>query len=246
MKRRLKKVARNTADTVRGKTSAKRHDIRIGKPDPETARRIAAHEVVARFCDKSLSKLIELARVPKARRDAFWWDLGDVLLDFLLTQANIHANLELLKNASFARAVGALKSARQALAQIDDAPREAFRGWISIAEEGVEEFLASVGELELKRPRRRGKPPGKFRDPVAHKIVFRLVECAVFHGGKLTFDKNIKEGTLMEALGELAPYLPEGVHPDKLSPPTLQRIKDAASKAAWEKQELLDQKFDNF
>src|SRR5262245_25163720 len=177
MKRRSKKVARNMTDVGRGKTSANRRDIRVGEPDPETARRMAAHEVLARFCDKSLSKLIELARVPKARRDAFWWNVGDVLLEVLLTQGNIHANLELLKNASFARAVDVLKSARQALAQIDDAPREAFRGWISIAEEGVEEFLASVGELEPKRPRRRGRPRAKRRDPVSYKIVFRLVEC---------------------------------------------------------------------
>ena len=150
----------------------------------------------------SLPKLVELARVPNARRDAFWWDAGDILLDFLLTQGNIHANLELLKNASFAKAVNALKSARQALAQIDDAPREAFRGYVSIAEEAVDDFLASVGELEPKRPRRRGRPSGKFHDPVSNEFVFRLVECAVFNGGKLTFDKNTKEGTLIEALRE--------------------------------------------
>ena len=246
MRRRSKKVARNTTGAVRGKTSAKRQDIRIGEPDPETARRMAANEVVSRFCAESLPKLIELARVPNVRRDAFWWDAGDILSDLLLTQGNIHANLELLKNASFAKAVNALKSARQALAQIDDAPREAFRGYVSIAEEAVHDFLASVGELEPKRPRRRGRPSGKFHDPVSNEFVFRLVECAVFNGGKLTFDKNTKEGTLIEALRELAPYLPEGVDPDKLSSATLQRIKDAASRAAWEKHELLDQKSGNF
>jgi hypothetical protein len=63
---------------------------------------------------------------------------------------------------------------------------------------------------------------------------------------ELTFDKNEEKGTLIEALRELAPYLPEGVHPDKLSPSNLQRIKDAASRSAREKRELLDQKFGNF
>jgi hypothetical protein len=180
MKRRSKKVARNTADAFGGKTSVKRLDIRVGEPAPETARRMAAEEVVNRFCDKSLPKLIGLARVPKAGRDAFWWDAGDVLLDFLL---NVHPNLELLKNASFAKAVAALKSTKQKLAQIDDAPREAFQGWVSNAEEAVKELLPSIEELEPKRQRRRGRPPGKVRDPVSHKIVFRIVECAVFHGG---------------------------------------------------------------
>jgi hypothetical protein len=233
---------------VRGTQSAKRHNLKIGigKPHPEDEPRIAALSAVARFSRDSLPKLAELARVPKAHRDAFWWDAGDRLLDCLLIQGYVHVNSELRKNVSFARAMSTLKSARQALGQIDESPREDFRGPIEAAEEGIDAFLTAFGELEAKRTHRRGRPRGKVQDPASHKFVFQFIECVVLHGGVLTFDKNIREGTLIDALRESAPYLPEGVHPDKLSSPNLQRIKDDASRAAREKRELLDQKFDNF
>jgi hypothetical protein len=62
------------------------------------------------------------------------------------------------------------------------------------------------------------------------------------HGGHFTFRKNPKGGTLIEALKKLAPYLPEGVDPDELSPSTLQKIiKDAHQKRDRKKHGSADQ-----
>src|SRR5262249_18255885 len=97
---------------VRGTQSAKRHNrkARIGKADPEDARRIEALSIVVRFSLDSLPKLADIARVPKAQRDGFWWDAGDRLLDCLLIQRDIHENSELRKNVSFARALSTLRN----------------------------------------------------------------------------------------------------------------------------------------
>ena len=224
---------------VRDKTSAKRRDIvekvRTGKPDPEDARRIAALDVVGRFSREAVPKLTDVARVPKAYRDAFWWAVGDALFDCLLTQGDIHANSELQRNPSFTIAVDALKSARQALARIDEAARETFRRRISAVQEGIDEFLTALEDLktEPKQPLRsetlgqRGRPAGTVKDRASQEFVYKLLECASLHGGTFSLEKNIRRGTLLEALKLLAPYFPEGVAPEKLSPSTLQRIVDA-------------------
>jgi len=241
MERQAMKTPSSSTNAVGGTTFAKRHDLNekvyIGELS-DIARRIAAHEVVARFCDEALPKLIELACVPKARRDGFWWAIGDALLDCLLTQGDIHANSELQKNESFARAVEALKSARKALAQMDESAREAFRGRILVVQEGIDEFLTALEEAktEPKRPlhsdplRQRGRPAGTVQNSASHDFVHKLSECASLNGGTFTLEKNIRRGTLIEALELLAPYLPKGVDPEKLHPSTLQRIMDAHRK----------------
>jgi hypothetical protein len=240
MERQAMKTPSNSTNAVGGTTSAKRHDLNekvyIGELS-DIARRIATHEVVARFCDEALPKLIELARVPKARRNGFWWAVGDALLDCLLTRGDIHANSELQKNESFARAVEALKSARKALAQMDESAREAFRERILVVQEGIDEFLTALEEpkTEPKRPlhsdplRQRGRPAGTVQNSASQDFVHKLLECASLNGGTFT-QKNIRRGTLIEALELLAPYLPKGVDPEKLHPSTLQRIMDAHRK----------------
>src|SRR5690349_4426994 len=106
-KMKRKKIARRAAEGSRGKTSAKRYEmmdqVREGEPDPETKRRINAHEAVDRFCDEALPELIKLARVPEvpeARRRAFWVAAGDLLWDCWLTRGNIHEHSELRGNVS--------------------------------------------------------------------------------------------------------------------------------------------------
>jgi hypothetical protein len=239
MNRRSKTVPNSEMDMVRGKTSAKRHDVvekvRTGEPDPEDARRIAALEVVRQFSQGAIRKLADLAHVPKAHRDGFWWAVGDALFDCSLTQGDIRANLELQRNASFASAVEALKSARQALARMDESAREAFRGRFLAVQEAIDEFLTALEGLktEPKQPLRsdtlgqRGRPAGTVKDRASQEFVYKLLECATLHGGRFTLEKNIRRGTLIEALELLAPYFPEGVAPEKLSSSTLQRILDA-------------------
>ena len=98
------------------------------------------------------------------------------------------------------------------------------------AEQGIDRFLTAFGELEPKRPIRRGKPRGKVKDPASHKFVSQLLDCASFNGGNLTFEKFAGKGTLKKALNKLVPYLPHGVDPNKLPLNTLQRIKSAQQK----------------
>jgi hypothetical protein len=233
------KIPSRSTKAVDGTRSAKRHDEKVYLGElSDIARRIAAHEALGQFCYEALAKLIEIARVPKERRDGFWWAIGDALLDCLLTQGDVHANLALQKNASFANAVNALKSERQALAHIDESAREAFRGRILVAQHGIDEFLTALEGLKqeprqplrVDPPRQRGRPAGTVQNSASQDFVNKLLECASLNGGTFTLEKNIERGTLIEALELLAPYLPKGVDPEKLSPSTLQRILDTHRK----------------
>ena len=247
--RRSKKSLGTSATVVRRRTSAKRDDLieklRSGEFVPEQARYIAVTDVLNGLPNDLLRGLAELADIPhapQARRRSFYGCVLDALWDCWNTREDIDAELYFRKNGSFANAIDALKSARQALAQIDASDRRAFFWPVAMAEQGMDYFLTALGELEPARPlRRRGKPPGKVKDSASHKFVLQLLKCAILHGGRLSFDKNVKEGALIEALNKLTPYLPQGVDPGKLSASTLQRIKDAASRAARQRHPPLDQ-----
>jgi hypothetical protein len=226
------KIPSNSTNVVRGRTSVKRADlaekVRSGELLPEQARHIALTDVLNPPPKDLLRGLAELAKIPDAppsRREGFNICVLNALFDFWDRKEDIHASLELKKNKSFAIAIETLKSARQALAQMDEPYRQAFFWPVAHAEQGIDDFLMAFGELEPKRPlRRRGKPTGKVGDPASNKFVLQLLESASLHGGHFTFRKYPKGGTLVEALKKLALYLPEGVDPDKLSSNTLQRI----------------------
>jgi hypothetical protein len=226
------KTPSNSAHLFRGMTSAKRRDLieklRSGEIGHAEARHIAVSDILSTLPPDLLPAIADLAKIPEGQRAGFRICVVDTLFDCWEMQEGVDTELDWRENESFARAIEALKSARQALAHMDESLRQALFWQVAKAEKGIDDFLTAFGELEPKRPLQRGKPRGKVKDPVSHKFVFRLIECASLHGGNLTFDKNVKEGTLVEALNELMPYLPEGVDPDKLSPTTLQRIKDAA------------------
>lgn len=121
---------------------------------------------------------------------------------------------------------------------MDELAREAFRERILVVQEGIDEFLTALEEAktEPKRPlhsdplRQRGRPAGTVQNSASQDFVHKLLECASLNGGTFTLEKNIRRGTLIEALELLAPYLPKGVDPEKLHPSTLQRIMDAHRK----------------
>ena len=244
------KTPSKSTNAVRGRTSVKRADlaekVRSGELLPEQARHIAVTDVLGTLPGDLLRELAELAKIPDAppsRREWFNIAVLNALFDYWDRKENIHINLELEKNKSFARAIDALKYARQALAQIDESYRRAFFLPVAYAEQGIDEFFfMTSGELQPKRPiRRRGRPTGTVGDPASNKFVFELLESASVHGGHFTFQKNPKGGTLIEALKKLASYLPEGVDPHELSSATLQRIMHA-----YRERHALDQKLDNY
>jgi hypothetical protein len=195
----------------------------------DVGRRIEALAVLKRFDSEALPKLIERAGIPEACRTSFWHAVLDALHDCLLTQGSIHAYSELRKNPSFAGAVDALKSARQALTQIDESAREAFRGGVLEVQGAIDDFLTALDELNpeprrINPLRQEGRPAGAVQNSASQDFVRKLLECAILNGGALTLEKNNSKGSLIEALALLAPYLPEGVDPEKLSASTLQRI----------------------
>jgi hypothetical protein len=80
-------------------------------------------------------------------------------------------------------------------------------------------------------PKKRGRNQGTFNEPIFHCVVNGLLLCVFAEGGKLTLDKNLNTGTLIEVLTLLRPHLPNGVIPKVLPLGTIQKIKTAFSKS---------------
>jgi hypothetical protein len=98
--------------------------------------------------------------------------------------------------------------------------------------------IAAAGQIPpfgpgmSRSPFKPGRKKGTVKDTNFHNLVRHLLFGASMFGGFLTLDKNFKNGTLLEALAALRPYLPRGVIPYNLEPhvATLQRIKTAHEK----------------
>ena len=228
------KTPSNSAHLFRGTTSAKRRDLieklRSGEIGLAEARHIAVSDILSKLPKDLLPAIADLAKIPEGQRAWFHICVVDALFDCWEMQEDVDTELDFRENESFARAIDALKFARQALAQMDESLRQALFWPVAHAEQGIDYFLTAFGELEPKRPIRRGKPRGKVHDPASHKFVSQLLDCASFNGGNLTFEKFAGKGTLKKALNKLVPYLPHGVDPNKLPLSTLQRIKSAQQK----------------
>lgn len=65
------------------------------------------------------------------------------------------------------------------------------------------------------------------KDWVFQHFVDVLLSTTAFSGGRLTLEKNIRRGSLIEALNALATYLPDGFIPRSMPATTLQRLKDS-------------------
>ena len=230
----LMKTPSNSAHLFRGTTSAKRRDLieklRSGEIEPAEARHIAVSDILSKLPKDLLPAIADLAKIPEGQRAWFHICVVDALFDCWEMQEGVDTELDFRENELFARAIDALKFARQALAQMDESLRQALFWPVARAEQGIDDFLRAFGELEPKRPIRRGKPPGRVKDPASHKFVSQLLDCASFNGGNLTFEKFEGKGTLKKALNKLVPYLPHGVDPNKLPLSNLQRIKSAQQK----------------
>ena len=208
------KIPHKSADAIRGTTSAKRHEliekVRSGEILPEQARHIAVGDILRELPKDLLPAIAELAKIPESRCEAFNIGVLNALFDCWETQENLDMSLELQENKSFGRAVDALKSARQALAQMDESYRQEFWWPVVLVEQDIDEFLlAALGQLEPKRQtRRQGRPVGKVKGRASQEFVFQLLDCAKFAEGNLTFEKHQGKGTLKKALKKLAPFLP--------------------------------------
>lgn len=73
--------------------------------------------------------------------------------------------------------------------------------------------------------KKRGRRSGAVGDGIFEKLIRQLLACTAKAGGKLTFDKNSKKGTLKDVLVILRPHLPKGLVPNALPYGTIQKIK---------------------
>ena len=174
-----------------------------------------------------LRQLAELARVPEEKRVEFCRQVSNLISDMWRYDADRRALLVAKQNKSLSRAIGALRDARHALANLDEELREAARELIVGIELGMTRFLACMREESGPARRRahwRGRRPGTVKNWVFAAFVVKLRRAVRAAGGRLGLQKNINKGALLEAIKILAPHLPDGFVPKRRSASTLQRI----------------------
>ena len=100
--------------------------------------------VAALQLSDELPQLADLARVPESKQE----DFREVILSLLCDTWIRESRLQLTsKNLALSRAAAELRSARQALADLDERDREALSRQISAVENGIDEFLLlAIGE----------------------------------------------------------------------------------------------------
>jgi hypothetical protein len=189
-------------------------------------------------------RLAELARVPEENRDGFWLAVFEAVIEAWEHDASREMAVSLNQNKVLSRAVDALRAARQALADLDEECKkkvesnrlgglvEAQFWWRlpeltgAIEQEMDRFFKWTWDETEPPRPRthRRGRRQGTVKNPRFRVFLRKLSNAAKAHGGRLGLQKNIPKGALLEAIEIVAPHLPEGFVPKRLSASTLQNI----------------------
>jgi hypothetical protein len=188
-------------------------------------------------------RLAELARVPEENRDGFWLAVFDAVLDAWEHDASRKMAVALDQTEVLLRAKNALRAARQALADLDEecervGPLE--RGGLAESqvwwrlpeltaaiEQEMDRFFEWTGEeTEPPRPRvhRKGRRRGTVKNRRFRVFLRKLRNAARGHGGRLGLQKNTPKGPLLEAIEIVAPHLPDGFVPKRLSASTLQRI----------------------
>jgi hypothetical protein len=177
--------------------------------------------------DDVLRRLTELARVPQANRSRFSNAVFDLVLNVRENEDDRRTVASMLQqDEALSRAIRSLQSARQALADLDEKHRELVWWPISKIETGIEMFLRQWVELEPTRRRahRRGRRPGAVKNRAFQVFIRKLARTAKAAGGRLGLQKNIEKGPLLEAIKIVAPHLPDGFVPKRLSASTLQNI----------------------
>jgi hypothetical protein len=183
-----------------------------------------------------MQRLADLARVPKTEeaREYFSRFILKILADAWENDGLRDAALQLQStNAALSRAARALRSAKQALANLDKRDREALWWPVSEVESGIDRFFEFVlGGSEPTRPQahRRGRRSGTVKNRAFQIFVRGLFLAAETADGRYTLEKNIGKGTVSEAIEILTPCLPDGFMPKNLPFSTLQRIKSTLPK----------------
>jgi hypothetical protein len=190
------------------------------------------------------SRLADLARVPEENRDGFLLAVFEAVIEAWEHNASREIAASLNQNEVLSRAIGALRAARQALADLNEEGdwkvesnrlgglADAQFWWrlselTAAIEQGMDRFFEwTRDETEPPRPRAhlRGRRRGTVKNPRFRDFVWKLTIAAKHYGGRLGLQKNIRKGALLEAIKIVARHLPNGFVPKHLSASTLQRI----------------------
>ena len=198
--------------------------------------------------DEVLRRLADLSHVPAERRKFFF----ETIAASVRTAWELHglhnegrANK---KSAPLQRAALALY---EALANLDNSDRETVEGVLGGNLEFSCDKISSgrVGELrrilyrlafvfsirtgkplprpayESPQPPQPGRKSGAVKDWVFQHFVDVLLSTTTLAGGRLTLEKNIGTGSLIEAISTLDHYLPDAFVPKPIPVSTLQRLK---------------------
>jgi hypothetical protein len=178
-----------------------------------------------------LARFAELARVPESKQEDFRILILRLLCDTWIRECRLRLTS---KNVALSRAASTLRSAKQALADLDEHDRKEFWQPISEVENGIDKFLLlASGGFEVRRVRehRGGRRPGTVNNASFQSFAQEMFIAVEASGGRLTIEKNIGRGTVVKAIDILKPHLPHRFIPKQLPFSTLQRIKLRVSKA---------------
>jgi hypothetical protein len=192
--------------------------------------------------DDELARLADLARVPHENRTYFFSHMTQILAGVGPCRRRPPT-----KSVSLSRVVKALHEAREALANLDESerqrllpnPNNTFMGsdlelhiWIFLMITDTESPLLNPYYPSQRRAKHRGRPPHVNKNPRLRQLIDELFWTAEIAQGYFTIEKHIGEGTILEALDVIAPYVAPEILPKKLplSMQTIQRTKTEVSR----------------
>jgi hypothetical protein len=192
--------------------------------------------------DDELAQLADLARVPRENRTYFFLSIR-----LILTGAGPCRRRPPTKSPSLSRVVKALHEARVALANLDESERQRwlpnpsntflgsdleFHIWLLLISMDTESPLLNPYYPIQRRTKHRGRPPHVNKNPRLRQLIDELFWTAEIAQGYFTVEKHVGEGTILEALDAIAPYVAAEILPKKLplSIQTIQRIKTDVSR----------------
>ena len=197
-------------------------EMTAGANAPYTLNLLRAFDALLPKLNGAMPQLADLARVPKTEEAR-----TNFSRLIVLTVRGVWSDFELSAHPAWKN-----PRPRPRDAASEEIAARTRRPWYppGLSERDLEELFwpHEVEEFTQNRPtrvHRRGRPRGRVKNREFQVFVRGLFLAAQRAGGRYTLEKNIREGTVIEAINILAPYLPDGFVPKNLPFSTLQRIK---------------------
>ena len=207
-------------------------------------------------------RISAFARVPPSKREFFADCVCGIVREFWRLDG-----VPTMPGPALKKAAKAVRMLQEAQLEFDDADRaliwriletkpmefdEQFERLPQTTSQLVNIFNSAIGTTNCPDkggpPRKRGRKKGSVSvyNRGLQKLVHELSLAALAAGGSLTFDKNFKKGSMIDALDALRKYLPAGVVPNVL-PGTIQKFATGFNqKPVAVNGSLLDRKYKKF